>query len=152
MTTRTLHNRHDIDGLSRLLAQRKLPVTVTITQGVDRTEQQNKLSFTWYREVSEQLGDRSASDVRAHCKLYIGVKMLHTENADFRAQWDRLIKDRFTIEEKLELMLPPHDYPVSRLMNVKQMTRYMDAIHAEFTAQGCRLTDPEARKYEAGLG
>jgi hypothetical protein len=148
MTTRALHNRHDIDGLARLLASRQLPVTVTITQGVDRSAQQNKLAFTWYREIADQLGDRDASDVRAHCKLYIGVRMLHAENDKFREQWDRLIKNRFTISEKLELMLAPHDYPVTRLMNVKQMTRYMDAIHAEFTGQGCRLTDPQALMYE----
>jgi len=44
-------------------------------------------------------------------------------------------------------MLPPHDYPVSRIMSVKQMTRYLYAIHAEFTAQGVRLSDPEMQKY-----
>jgi hypothetical protein len=44
-------------------------------------------------------------------------------------------------------MLPPHDYPVTRLMTVKQMTRFMDAVHDDLAGQGVRLTDPEAMKY-----
>jgi len=129
------------------MKSRALPMTIHITQGDDRSGQQNALAFKWYQEAAAQLGDRSASDVRAHCKLYHGVRMLHAENDEFREKWDRLIKARFTIPEKLELMLPPHDYPVSRIMSVKQMTRYLDAIHAEFTAQGVRLSDPEMQKY-----
>lgn len=148
MTTRIIRSNDDIDGLARLLQSRKLPLTVHITAGEDRSGQQNALAFQWYKEAADQLGDRSPSDVRAHCKLYHGVRMLHAESETFRAAWDRLIKGRFTMAEKLELMLEPHDYPVSRLMTVKQMSRYLDAIHAEFTAQGVRLTDPEMRKYE----
>jgi hypothetical protein len=147
MTTRIIRTHDEIDGLARLLKSRSLPMTVHITAGEDRTEQQKRLSFRWFSDVADQLGDRTASDVRAHCKLHHGVGMLHVENDAFREQWDRLIRDRFTYEEKLLLMLPPHDYPVSRLMSVKQMTRWMDAIHAEYAALGVRLTDPEMRKY-----
>lgn len=149
MTTRIIRSHDEVDGLSRLLKARALPVTVSIVAGEDRTGQQNALAHRWFKDASDQLGDRSASDVRAHCKLHHGVEMLHAENDDFREQWDRLIRDRFTYEEKLALMLPPHDYPVSRLMTVKQMTRWMDAIHAEYAGMGVRLTDPEARKYGA---
>lgn len=147
MTTRIICSHDEVDGLARLLKARALPVTIHITAGEDRTGQQNALAFRWFAEVADQLGDRAAADVRAHCKLHHGVGMLHVENDDFRAQWDRLIRDRFTYEEKLALMLPPHDYPVSRLMTVKQMSRWMDAVHAEFAGMGVRLTDPEMRKY-----
>jgi hypothetical protein len=140
--------RRSRDGLARLLKSRSLPMTVHITAGEDRTGQQNALAFRWFAEAAEQLGDRTASDVRAHCKLDHGVSMLHAENPAFREQWDRLIRDRFTYEEKLALMLPPHDYPVSRIMTVKQMSRWMDAIHAEYAGMGVRLTEPEMRKYE----
>jgi hypothetical protein len=130
-----------------LLAARKLPITVHITAGDDRSCAQNALAFRWYSDAAAQLGDRGVADVRAHCKLYHGVKILHSESEPFRAQWDRLIRDRFTAEEKLELMLPPHDYPVTRLMTAKQMTRYLDAIHAEFTAMGVTLTSAEDLKW-----
>ena len=147
MTTRIIRTNDEIDGLARLLRSRKLPITVHITAGEDRSSQQNALAFKWYAEAAAQLGDRTASDVRAHCKLWHGVKMLHAENEAFRASWDRLIKSRFTIEEKLELMVPPHDYPVTRLMSVKQMSRYMDEVHRELLGLGVALTDPEAAKY-----
>jgi hypothetical protein len=147
MTTRVIRNTSEIDGLARLLGSRQLPVTVRITAGEDRTGQQNALSFKWYAEAAQQLGDRTASDVRAHCKLWHGVKMLHAENDAFRTAWNRLIKDRFSIEEKLELMVPPHDYPVTRLMTIKQMSRFMDECHRDLTSLGVVLTDPEAQRY-----
>lgn len=149
MVTRVLREPAHIEALANLLRARKLPMTVHIAAGADRTGQQNALSFAWYADIARDLGDRTAADARAHCKLYHGVRMLHTENEPFRMSWDRLIKDRFTLEEKLELMLPPHDYPVSRLMTVRQMTAYLDGISREFTAQGVRLTDPEALKYQS---
>lgn len=148
MTTRAIKTPGDIDGLARLLHSRKLPLTVTVTAGVDRSGKQNALAFQWFGDIAQQLGDRTVADVRAHCKLYHGVKMLHAENDAFRMAWDRLIKARFTLEEKLELMLPPHDYPVTRLMTTRQMTAYLDSIHAEFSGLGVRLTDPEALKYQ----
>jgi len=149
MVTRVLREAGHIEALANLLRARKLPMTVHITAGADRTGQQNALAFAWYLDIARDLGDRTSADARAHCKLYHGVKLLHTESEPFRESWNRLIKDRFTLEEKLELMLPPHDYPVSRLMTVRQMTAYLDSIHREFTAQGVRLTDPEALKYQS---
>ena len=147
MVTRIIRTPSEIEGLARLLGSRQLPLTVTITTGEDRSGQQNALSHKWYAEAAQQLSDRTASDVRAHCKLWHGVKMLHAENEAFRLSWNRLIKDRFTIEEKLELMVPPHDYPVTRLMTVKQMTRYMDECHRDLTSLGVVLTDPESQRY-----
>jgi len=148
VTTRIIRTHNEIDGLARLLKSRSLPMTVHITSGEDRTRQQNALAFRWFAEAADQLGDRTAADVRAHCKLHHGVGMLHVENDAFREQWDRLIRDRFTYDEKLLLMLPPHDYPVSRIMTVRQMLRWMEAIHSEYAGMGVRLTEPEMRKYE----
>ena len=149
MATRIIRDQSEIDGLSRLLMARKLPVTVAITAGEDRSGRQNALAFQWYKDAARDLGDRTASDVRAHCKLFHGVRLLHAENEAFRASWDRLIKARFSITEKLELMVPPHDYPVTRLMTVKQMTAFLNDVHAELSGMGVRLTDPEALKYGA---
>jgi len=149
MVTRILREAGHIEALANLLRARSLPMTVHITAGADRTGAQNALAFAWYVDVARDLGDRTAAEVRAHCKLYHGVRILHTESEPFRESWNRLIKDRFTIEEKLELMLPPHDYPVTRLMRVKQMTAYLDGISREFSAQGVRLTDPDALRYQS---
>lgn len=145
MTTRPIRNAEDVTKLIAFLGQYPMPYRVTVTKGEDRSGQQNKLAFKWYREISEQMGDRSASDVRAHCKFYHGVKMLVTENEAFREQWTRLFRDRFSEEEKLALMVEPHDYPITRIMGVKQMTAYLEAIIAEFAPMGVALTMPEGK-------
>lgn len=145
MTRRIIRTPDDMRSWCEYLSSLKssYPLTVSWTKGADRSLDQNALAFKWFQEIATQRGDMTVSDVRAHCKLYHGVRMLHAENADFRDQWNRLIRDRFSYEEKLEFMLPPHDYPVTRLMNTKQMTRWLDAIYDEFTAQGIRLTLPD---------
>lgn len=151
MTTdkRTLHTPHHTARLIVDLKAMTLPVVVAIREGEDRTDAQNKLSHKWYREASNWLGDQEPWQVRAECKLNIGIRMLVTESDDFREQWTRLIKDRFTYAEKLELMVEPTDYPVTRIMTTKQMIRYMDAVWQKYRAQDVPLTDPEVRKYEA---
>lgn len=144
MTTRIIKTTDQRADLCALLSNiEKLPITVTWVQGKDRTGQQNALAFAWYKEIADQLGDRDAHDVRAHCKLNIGVKMLVTEDLEFREQWTKFFRDRFTYEEKLALMLEPHDYPVTRIMRVSQMTRYLEGIIETYTPMGVQLTMPE---------
>jgi hypothetical protein len=40
-------------------------------------------------------------------------------------------------------MLEPMDFPVTRMMNVKQKSEYLDAINRHFAEQGVVLTQPE---------
>ena len=122
----------------------KYPITCSWKKGDDRSLAQNALSHKWFNEVALFFGDRQAHEVKAHCKLNHGVKMLVVENEDFRAKWHSMILDRFSYEEKLAFMLEPFDFPVSRIMTTQQMTRYMSAIYDEFAAQGVPLTVPES--------
>jgi len=145
MTTRIIRTDEDLQALTALLNARKRPFTVQVTTGANRTLEQNQLAFLWYREVAEQMGDRTATEVRAHCKLHHGVKMLVTENEAFRAAWHARFL-RWEYEAKLELMVEPLDLPVTRLMTTKQLTQYLDAIADEFTKQGVVLTQPEDRR------
>lgn len=143
MVSRVIRNPWDIADLAKLLGARKLPVTVTITAGVIRTNDQNKLQRKWCQEVAEQLGDRTAEEIRGDAKLRFGVPILRAEHAEFAEKYDRLIKPR-PYAEKLELMMEPMDFPVTRLMTTKQKTAYLDAFAAFYAAQGMRLTIPEA--------
>ena len=145
MTTRIIRTDEDLQALTALLSARKRPFTVQITTGANRSIEQNALAFLWYREIAEQMGDRTATEVRAHCKLHHGVKMLVTENGAFRAAWHARFL-RWDYEAKLELMVEPLDLPVTRLMTTKQLTQYLDAIADEFTRQGVVLTQPEDRR------
>jgi hypothetical protein len=142
MTTRVIRNHDDMQALARLLNARSLPVTVTIVQGQPRSADQNRLQRKWCQEIAEQLGDRTAEEIRGDAKLRFGVPILRAENAEFCEKYDRLIKPR-PYAEKLELMMEPLDFPVTRLMTTKQKAAYLDQFAAFYARQGVRLTIPE---------
>ena len=124
------------------------PFTVTVKEGEEtRRARQNRLAFQWYKDIAQQIEDHTVEEARAISKLHCGVQLLVNQEEDFREQWQRLIRDRFTYEEKLELMLDPHDYPVTRIMSVKQMTGYLDRMQRYWAPRGVVLTVPEALKY-----
>ena len=144
MTTRTIRSHGDIAGLAALLAARELPVTVTVTKGRVRTSRQNRLQRQWCNDVAAQLGDLTAEEVRGEMKLRFGVPILRAEDEAFAAAYDERVKP-LPYEAKLALMMEPLDLPVTRRMTTAQLTRYLDAIHAHYSAQGVVLTQPEER-------
>jgi len=147
MTTRVLRSSGDIDALSRLISARtKYPVTVTITQGANRSGAQNRLAQRWFSDVSRQLGDQTHEEVRTYCKLTMAVPILRAENEAFRQSYDRTMLN-LTYEEKLAA-IEAFDLPVTRLMVAKQMTDFMDKMQRHWSGLSVRLTDPEALKYE----
>jgi hypothetical protein len=140
VTTRPIKNEADLKLLTVYLEQRKRPFTVDVADGRDRSSEQNRLSQKWYSEIAEQTGE-GRDDVRARCKLEIGVPIMREASDKFRATYDRLIRP-LDYADKLALIRDT-DMPVTRLMNVGQMTEFMDAVfqrHAEF---GIALTVPE---------
>ena len=146
MPTKIIREPIHVEALASMLRGRKLPITVTWTQGAPRSTAQNRLAQRWFTDIATQLGDQTHEDVRAECKLHFGVPILRAENEAFRLSYDRVLK-ALPYEEKLAA-IKAFDLPVTRLMNVKQMTAFMDEMQRHWTAQGVRLTDPEALKYE----
>lgn len=146
MPTRVLRSPDDLAPLGRLLEGRKFPMTVTYITGANRSSLQNRLAQRWFTDVARQLGDQTHEEVRAECKLTIGVPILRAENEAFRASYDATMKS-LPYEAKLEAV-KAFDLPVTRLMTVKQMTAFMDEMQRKWSRQGIRLTDPEALKYE----
>lgn len=146
MPTRVIRRPDHIDALADLLRGQTLPITVTWSQGAKRSHAQNRLAQAWFTDIARHFGDRTHEDVRADCKLRHGVPILRAENEAFRQSYDRTMK-RLPFEAKLEAV-KAFDLPVSRLMTVKQMTAFLDAVHQEFATQGVPLTDPERLKYE----
>lgn len=127
--------------LIRFLGEQKLPLTVTVGKGGKRSLAQNKLQRLWVNEISQQLGDQTAEEVRGLIKLTLGVPILRAENEAFRDRYDAIVRP-LNYETKLGLMMEPLDFPVSRLMTTKQATAYLDAIHRHFSERGIVLTDP----------
>ena len=144
MTSRTILNVGDRQQLVKLIESYKFPFTVNLTKGKDRSIEQNKLQRLWLLEIAEQLGENTPEGYRAYCKLHHGVPILRAESEDFCQAYDRHIR-ALPYETKLAYMAVPLDFPVTRLFTTAQMSQYLDAIHADFTSQGVRLTDPEER-------
>lgn len=134
--------------LIRFIEGHKLPFTVTLTAGKHRTTHQNRLQRLWMNEIAEQLGDITAEEARGYCKLAIGVPILRAENEAFRERYDAIVKP-LPYEQKLALMQEPFDFGVTRLMNTKQKTDYLDAVHRHFSEKGVVLTNPEELRRNA---
>lgn len=142
MTTRVIRTPDQLQPLYDLIGNRKLPITVSIKQGADRTHPQNHLQFKWMVEAANQLCDETSEEKRAYCKLHFGVPIRRNDDAEFREKYDRIIRP-LPYEHKLALMASPFDFPVTREMSIPQMSQYLDAVYRHFTAQGVQLTVPE---------
>lgn len=142
MTTRILRTGADRDLAIALLQSYKLPCTVNITKGQNRSIEQNKLQRLWLKEASEQLGDHTPEELRAYCKLHLGVPILRGEDEDFCEAYDRIIRPH-SYEDKLTMMALPLDFPVTRLMKTGQKCRYLDDVWDHFTGLGVVLTEPK---------
>lgn len=141
MSSRVIRTHYDIEMLTRFLRAQNLPVTVSITKGAKRSDEQNRLQHLLIAEIAAQWDGMETEDVRAFCKLRFGMPILREENEGFRAVYDERIKP-LPYETKLEI-IKIFDVPVTRLMSTSQATRYLDAIYRHFGAQGYVLTVPE---------
>jgi len=139
---RTIETEHDRTMAARLIEGRNVPFTLTLTDGKHRTTAQNKLQRLWMNEIAEQKGDMKPEEVRAYCKLTIGVPILRAQNEAFRDGYDRVVKP-LSYEQKLSLMSEPLDMPITRIMTTAQKTEYLDGIVRHFAEQGIVLTMPE---------
>ena len=147
MPHRTIENEFDLANFVRFLGNLELPVTVEWVQGRDRSRYQNALMWLWATEAANQLSDRTAKDIQNEWKLRYGVPILREDAADFRAFYDRALKGR-TYAEKLEAM---EFVPITSLMKVRQMVRFLDTVQRECLTNGIVLTEPDPMlaKYQA---
>lgn len=105
-----------------------------------RSLDQNRLQRLWCREASEQ-GDMTAEEYRGQMKLHHGIAILRRDDQEFCEAYDRLVGWR-PYEEKLAFMQEPIDFQVTRWMNKRQKTEYLNAVYVDLTGRGFRLTDP----------
>lgn len=148
MTTRVIKSETDRKLLLKLLADQKLPFTCDLVKGARRSVEQNRLQRLWMNEISEQLGDQAPEEVRAYCKLTIGVPILRAESTQFAEAYDQHVKP-LPYETKMEMMKEPLDFPVTRIMTTDQKTRYLDGVWKHFTERGIVLTEPDAPRRAA---
>ena len=141
MTTHIVRSAEDMERVARLVGNMKPPLTITVTSGASRSIEQNKLQRLWCMEAAEQLGDRTAEEIRGFCKLHYGVPIMREGHDDFRETYDRLIKP-LPYETKLAYMMEPLDFPITRLMTVGEKSQYLDAMNKGLSELGVKLTEP----------
>lgn len=160
MTSKVVKTEFERRQLIKLIENRKLPFRCSLAKGVPRSIEQNKLQRKWLIEASQQ-GDQSAEEYRAEIKLTIGVPLLReaADEAsvkqeageklskielgylDFKRKYDKTVKP-LDYEIKLSLMAEPFDFPVSRMMDVELMSKFLDRVYTHFTGLGFVLTEP----------
>lgn len=122
-----------LQHVSDLYAKHKY-IRFGIKTGRDRTLDQNALSFQLYTDLHRAKRDTypRVNDARAHCKLHYGIPIRRQE-PEFNDVYCRFIKNRFTYEEKLELMVDPKiDFPVTRDMDKAQFSEFVEEIKRAF--------------------
>lgn len=141
---RFIKTEQDKSALIAFIQHSDKPMTVSIEKGIigKRSIEQNKLQRLWINELAEQ-GDMTAEEYRAFCKLHFGVPILRNENEKFRQVYDDKIKWR-SYQDKLMFMAEPFDFPVTRLMTIKQHKAFLDEIYIYFIGLGFTLTDPSS--------
>jgi hypothetical protein len=112
-----------------------------------RSNQQNKLAFRWYKHLSKARQDETPEFYRALCKLEIGVPILR-EDDSFREKYDSKVKP-YPYDKKLEFMGEPFDFPVTRIMSIKEFHRYLEEMERKWAERGTVLPRPDDLYFEA---
>lgn len=115
------------------------PVCVQIKPySEDRSVAQNRLSHKWYGEISTQGGEYTPAQIHDRCKYRYGIPIM-VDDPTFVKFWDRVMSTQPSYEQIVDEIMPIT--PVTRLMNVKQMTQYLNDMQREMSLK-YQLTDP----------
>jgi len=115
-------------------------VRLSMKAGKARSLDQNSISHAWYAQVARELREDDELGWKSYCKLHHGVPILRAEDADFREFYDGALKG-LTYEQKLGAM---KYLPVTSLMTKPQLSKYLEAVQADFQGKGVYLEFPEA--------
>ncbi len=138
---RQVRTDYDKKMLHRYIDTLTEPFSVRFqSAGEKRRSAQNRLMHLWFKEAAEQ-GDMDAVEQKSYCKAYFGVPILVAENEAFRDQYNAIVRP-LSYEQKLQIMAPPIDLPVTSLMTVKQCSVFLNKVWEHYSGMGYQLTDP----------
>lgn len=143
MASRILRTDSDRTGWVTFLAAQPLPMTVSAMKGARRSLPQNSTVAKWYAEIAAETGETPIA-VKAMCKHQFGLLIMQAENPAWVAEWGPLYSP-LPYEKRLKLF---EVLPLTSKFTTRQMAAYMAAVQKTYTAQGIRLTDPEALRYQ----
>jgi hypothetical protein len=113
-------------------------VRMTLKTGKDRSKPQNAITHVWYEQIARELREDDALGWKCYSKLHHGVPILRAEDEEFRANYDAVVKP-LSYERKLIAM---RCWPVTSIMTKPQLSKYAEAVQADFLARGVRLEFP----------
>lgn len=127
-------------GDLRQAYQRDRFLRVRVRAGKARSLDQNAISHAWYEQMAREDRQYDALGHKCYCKLHHAVPIMRAEEADFREAYDAAIKG-LSYEQKLLVM---RLLPVTSLMTKDQLSRYLEAVQADYGSRGVLLQFPEA--------
>lgn len=110
-----------------------------------RSLDQNGISHVWYEQMAREDRQHDALGHKCYCKLHHGVPILRAEDADFRAFYDGAIKG-LSYGQKLSAM---KYLPVTSLMTVEQLSKYLEAVQDDYGSRGVFLEFPDDKRRAA---
>jgi len=128
-----------IGDLRDLWNQHKF-LRMNVKVGKDRSLPQNAITHVWYGQIARELREDSELGWKCYCKLHHGVPILRAEDEEFRSTYDAALKS-LSYEHKLLAM---RYWPVTSIMTKPQLSRYAEAVQADFAGRGVRLEFPVA--------
>ena len=112
---------------------------VSIKTGKDRSLPQNAITHAWYSQLARELREDDELGWKCYCKLHHGIPILRAEDDEFRGAYDAVVRP-LAYEKKLIAM---RHWPVTSLMTKDQLSKYAEAMQADFLRRGVRLEFPE---------
>lgn len=113
---------------------------VIVKTGKARSLDQNAISHAWYQQMARE--DRQDDELghKAYCKLHHGVPILRAEDEAFREFYDGALKGLAYVQKREAMKF----VPVTSLMTKPQLSKYLEAVQADYQTRGIYLQFPEA--------
>lgn len=142
MTTHVINSDTSLQsfiGEVREMYRQHRYIKATTKTGKVRSIDQNSISHAWYEQLARELREDDALGWKCYCKLHHGIPILRSEDDEFREAYDATIKG-MSYEQKLIAM---RMLPVTSLMTKVQLSKYLEAMQADFLRKNVRLEFPD---------
>lgn len=142
MTSFTANSEESLQrtlGDLRGLWQQHKYLRISVKAGKDRSGEQNRIFHAWMGQLARELPENDALAWKCFCKLHYGVPILRAEDEEFRVKYDAAVKP-MSYGQKLIIM---EFWPVSSIMLMAQLSKFLEAIQAGLAQRGVQLIFPE---------
>lgn len=118
-------------GQLRKLFEETKYFTITIKTGKKRSINQNFVMHGWFSQVSDELQEYTAGEIKCQCKYYIGLPILRGADEEFNRKC-QLIIDPLPLEVRIEAM---ELIPVTSIMSTGQLQKLMEAMQRNYAGR-----------------